>query len=222
MVWIRWISLFLVWVLGACGEESKQDFFIVKASGDTVYGNASIVKRTFSPDMVSIKGDSVALQSVAVIRNESGYYRNSGDIRSGTIARRTQDGKLIDRYSIETMVLGMDSGEIQLMPKSMLSLYTKGDGPLKEINYANVKIDFGDQPDSHKMIGSYRTKRLEMYLGILGGLTAVAVGIPLAKDDPKAGQIAGIAVTASMVFAIYEYFSKYSCLVKAVDLYKDE
>lgn len=230
----RFIFIPLVCALGLLADEQNGSLYLIKVNGDTLFGASKIKEKVFSPNLVLINGDSLELNFVSVIKNETGFFRLADEIGSEKLAMRKFDGKVIDKYSIESVGMYMAAAGSSSMPGSIgglggmgggaysrVDLYSKLDGPLKKIDYDNVKKDFWDRPDSREMIETYEKKRFKMYVGLAVSVISLFASAPLADDHKNIAAVCSITFLVSGIYSYYNYYTKEKYLYKAVERYEE-
>jgi len=223
--------------------------YIVTVNGDTLHGDAWVIQRAFSQDLVYLKGDSLAAAEVKVIRNSLGYFRHPSDEPgSEDFALRLNDGKAIDTYSKaffihHTYLSGAspddrstaNAGDRGYGPWKKANeptetafvtyipqaqFYSKHDQDLKKIDYANVKQDLWNSPASRSMIEIYESKRAKMWWFLAGGVASVLAPLPFVEDHPNAVLISSAGLVAIGI-SFYHRETRDQYIDLAVSRYKD-
>jgi hypothetical protein len=186
------------------------DYFLVKANGDTVWGDSKI-KFGFASSRVFVGNDTISGDSIEYICSSKDTLARTPD---GGFADLQKHGQRIDLFSTDRFG---SSG----FPTAK-RYYRIDNSKLKLIDYENVKSDFSEFENSRKMIEYYEfAERWDHWL-MIGGIAIFASGLAIEPNPDKAGVPVKTVLSAgslSFIFGAGFWLTKRNYIDKAFELY---
>jgi hypothetical protein len=154
-------------------------------TGENVVYNAPALKQA----NFMLDEETYESSTVEFFQNDHGYFANLGRLHGfekERYALRIKTGRVNLFEEIEIDVYGGEElrtespGNMQdpmLASGAEYQYYSKGEGPVREATYGNLKVDLGDHVKSAQLLKNYRNYRLLQWsmIGIGSGLVAASV-----------------------------------------------
>lgn len=209
--------LILFLILSSNSVFAQETDFVVLKNDSVVTGDLTINGKMFSQSMF-ILDDSVFIkqQEIKAYQLDGEYYLRMPFGFGDRFALRIEEGNL-DLYSRPFNYVSSMNG---MYVESQRMYFIKGDGPLKNLNGANIYEAVADNPVSLDFMKKRQGLTVVQVIGALAGigLTASAFANLEPDETPNVGaMVGGISVFAGSIWI--PYFAKADLLDKAIKSY---
>ena len=184
----------------------KSGFFVVKLSGDTLWGDSK--EGGFFKRRLFIGSDTLKLDEIIAMKNSRGYYKlTPPDASVHALAHKVRSGQGVDKFQY------VDQGGMYGL-SGVYNFYSVNDGGLNSINHENIRRDFWSDEKSRELIRNYEFEdKYQSYL-IWGGLAATMAGVLIAEGAKI--EIVGIPLAFAGSISLFTGYGFW--LVKASNL----
>jgi hypothetical protein len=197
------------------GVPDSNRYFVQLKDGTKINGNPKVV----------ISGQEFQISKVHSLKNKEGFFRNSqaeGVFKSENLVKRTTSGKINLYSDYVTNYHNVPGGHGYTSIHYAEVYFSKGDGPVLEINYNNLLKNLSDNDKSMEYLKSYKNLNYVKICLTIVGLGIVVAGISrMGQDSGLSSSAKSTIVTGAIVtnLAWIPYTIQGNKLDKAIAVY---
>lgn len=202
-------------------------------NGQTLDGRLALHLGGYNPRLEYVGGDqlrTIPITDVRAFRHGERYVVNHGVVRLDHLTQSAVEERLIVRHVEGRLDLYAPMGATR--PRFPYAYFSKGNGPIREMSYSNLRDAVQDDAESAALMASSRRWHYAQYGLLVGGAVTTSLGMmrsfntgidsgPGAKDDPSVGfavdslLFVGLGIVATSFIARAQKHIRFRRAIKA-------